>query len=147
MLVESLISDNLTDFGALGRTITLAEGIVLEACLGAAAASAVIQKLRGVETGRSAGALRESLNYGLKAPKAILTLANKCEAESVVEYLLTDLDSKSRPKPKRKSQAKVRGAPSPPLCASKQARTLCAQFLTYSRCDLRRTGPLPASAC
>ena len=120
-LVESLISDGRTEFGALGRPITLAEGIVLEACLGAAAASAVIQKLRGVETGRSADSLRKSLTCLLKTPEAVLRLANQCEAGSVVEYLLTDLDSKSRPKPKRKSRAKVRGAP-PPLRkhASKQ---------------------------
>ena len=74
-LVESLITDDLAEFGALGRPITLAEGIVLEACLGAAAASAVIQKLRGVETGRTADALRRSLIWLLESPKAVLKLA------------------------------------------------------------------------
>ena len=77
-LAESVISAGHPEFGALGRPITLAEGIVLEACLGAAAASAVIQKLRGVETGRSADALRRSIIWLLKSPKAVLRLANKC---------------------------------------------------------------------
>lgn len=125
MLVESLISDGLTKFGALGRTITLAEGIVLEACLGAQVASAVTQKLRGLETSRSAGALRESLNRCLKVPKALLKFANKCEAESVVEYLMTDLDSTSRRKPKRKSQAKFRGTPHPARASKYRACKIC----------------------
>ena len=41
--------DGLTEFESRGRPITLAEGTVVEACLGALAASTVLQKLLCLE--------------------------------------------------------------------------------------------------
>lgn len=145
-LVLDLVSDPSTAVSPFSRPVTVAEGIVFEACLNTTVGSEVIQLLRGTKTVYSKRALEAALVRSLARPKEDLSFLQTYDVESVVDYLMSDLDDPfSRPalQPK-KSGAKLRGAEVMPRTASDafppvadvedSAGTTARNFENYTQC-------------